>query len=255
MPHAIAIMGRHAELCNNNTMSEPSRLPTVSTVEAVAHVLRQQILDGHFPPGTFLREEALSARLGVGRHSLRAAIQVLAHQGLLRHEANRGAYVPSFDAHDIADVFDLRIGLERRALEIGFERGLALGAVAAAVAAMRALGEAAPWRAVTDADLDFHRAFVASAGSERLSAAFASAESEIVLCLLELRPHYGGAADVADEHARLLEALGSGDRERARRELAIHLEEARDVLVAATAEVGPIGEWQRSPGARRAARA
>src|SRR2546428_14179037 len=62
----------------------------VSTVEAIAEALRDRVLNGELAPGTPLREVELSRHFGVGRHSLRAALQSLTAEGLLEHAPNRG---------------------------------------------------------------------------------------------------------------------------------------------------------------------
>src|SRR3712207_540105 len=79
-----------------DTMSPMSAQPLnrVSTVDALAGALRTQILNGELSPGAQLREVELASAFGVGRYSLRAAMQTLVHEGLLRHEPNRGVFVP-----------------------------------------------------------------------------------------------------------------------------------------------------------------
>ena len=91
--------------------SDPSRnlhLNTVSTVDAAANVLRELILDGELEPGSRLREAEFAERLGIARHSFRAATQVLISEGMLRREPHRGVQVTVLDAADIVDTFRLR---------------------------------------------------------------------------------------------------------------------------------------------------
>ena len=79
----------------------PSRdlhLNTVSTVDAAANVLRELILDGELEPGSRLREAEFAERLGIARHSFRAATQVLISEGMLRREPHRGVQVTVLDA-------------------------------------------------------------------------------------------------------------------------------------------------------------
>ena len=46
----------------------------------------------------------------------------------------------------------------------------------------------------------FHRAIIDAAGTERMTRAYASVQSEILLCMVQLRPHYDRPAEVAAEH-------------------------------------------------------
>ncbi|MER6583066.1 GntR family transcriptional regulator, partial [Nonomuraea sp. NPDC001023] len=48
-----------------------SRLSRSSTAERVADILRDNIIEGAFPPGERLSEEAISEGLGVSRNTLR----------------------------------------------------------------------------------------------------------------------------------------------------------------------------------------
>ena len=58
--------------------SDPQiRLRTVSVVDAAADALRQMVLDGTLEPGARLRETDFSKRLGIARHTFRAATQIL----------------------------------------------------------------------------------------------------------------------------------------------------------------------------------
>src|SRR5690349_11717249 len=93
-------------------------LRTVSTVEAAADALRQMILDGRLEPGARLRETDYSKRLGVARHTFRAATQTLIGEGLLIREPNRGVALAVLDAEDITDIFKLREALELEAVRL-----------------------------------------------------------------------------------------------------------------------------------------
>ena len=59
--------------------------------------------------------------------------------------------------------------------------------------------------------MSFHRAVIDAAASERINRAYAGVQSEILLCMAQLRPHYDRPAEVAAEHRELLEAIEAGD--------------------------------------------
>src|SRR5262245_13602006 len=98
-------------------------LNTVSTVEAAANVLRELILDGELEPGSRLREAEFAERLGIARHSFRAATQILIAEGMLRREPHRGVAVTVLAAADIVDTFRLRAALETEAVRILIAEG------------------------------------------------------------------------------------------------------------------------------------
>jgi DNA-binding GntR family transcriptional regulator len=201
-------------------------LKTVSTVEAAADALRQLILDGGLEPGARLRETDFSERLGVARHTFRAATQILIGEGLLRRLPNRGVQLAVLNADDIIDIFKLRAALELEAVRLVSIHDRPLDAAARAVEELNSLGPDASWRSVVDPDMAFHRAIIDAAGSPRLSQAYTSVQSEILLCLAQLRPHYEDPSEVAAEHRELLEPLLKHDLTLAEERLRVHLNEA-----------------------------
>jgi DNA-binding GntR family transcriptional regulator len=217
------------------------RVETVSTVEAAANALRELILDGRLEPGARLRETEFAERLGIARHSFRAATQILIGEGLLHREPNRGVLVPVFAPNDLIDVFRLRTALELEAARLVVAGGVVPEAAEAAVRELSALPDDAPWRSVVEPDMRFHRAIIDAAGSERLARSYSTVQSEILLCLVWLRPHYERPAQVAAEHEELIEAIRDGDPRRAEDLFRAHLTEAAENLTRA---------WQQLTGER-----
>ena len=222
-----------------------ARITPVSTVEAAANALRELILDGNLAPGARLREHEFAERLGIARHSFRAATQVLIGEGLLRREPNRGVEVPVLSAADIADIFKLRAALELEAVRLVTEAGIVPVAAQRAVTELSSLGEDAPWRDVVWPDQRFHRAIIEATDSRRLDRAYNDLQSEIVLCLVQLRPAYEQPAEVAAEHQELLEPIIAGDAAKAEALMRAHLDEAVENLVRLHEEAGaPVEDGQ-----------
>lgn len=198
----------------------------VSTVEAAANALRELTLDGKLEPGSRLREHEFAERLGIARHSFRAATQILIGEGLLKREPHRGVEVPVLSADDIVDIFKLRAALELEAVRLVGAAGIVPAGAQKAVEELSALSDDAPWREVVWPDQRFHRAIIDAAGSPRLERAYAGLQSEITLCLAQLRPAYDAPAEVAAEHEELLAPLLAGDTERAEKLFRKHLDDA-----------------------------
>jgi DNA-binding GntR family transcriptional regulator len=210
-------------------------LNTVSTVDAAANVLRQLILDGELAPGSRLREAEFAERLGIARHSFRAATQVLIGEGVLRREPHRGVQVTVLGADDIVDTFRLRTALETEAVRILVAESRVPERARDAVEELSGVSDNAPWRDVVEPDMNFHRAIVDGALSPRLSRAYAGVQAEILLCMVQLRPHYDRPSQVAAEHTELLAAIVAGDVERADGLFRAHLADAVQNLSSALA--------------------
>lgn len=207
------------------------RVSPVSTVEAAANALRELILDGKLLPGARLREHEYAERLGIARHSFRAATQILIGEGLLKREPHRGVEVPVLSAGDVTDIFKLRAALEIEAVRLVTEAKVVPAAAQRAVTEMSNLAEDAPWREVVWPDQRFHQAIIEATNSARLQRAYLGLQSEITLCLAQLEPAYEKPAEVAAEHEELLAPIISGDADLAEKLFRRHLDDAVDSLV------------------------
>jgi DNA-binding GntR family transcriptional regulator len=190
-------------------MATPRPLNRPSTVDLLAADLRREILDGSLPAGARLRERELCEGYGVARHSLRAALRALAAEGLVQVEPHRGAHVARLGADDVRALYELRAALELEAAHLALERhgGRLPEPVHAALAALtQACAREAPWSEVNDAHADLHTALVAAAGSPRIAAAHAALNAELLLFLVQLRPHLP-LAELARDHEELVGRL------------------------------------------------
>jgi len=207
------------------------RVSPVSTVEAAANALRELILDGKLAPGDRLREHEYAERLGIARHSFRAATQILIGEGLLKREPHRGVEVPVLSAADVTDIFKLRAALELEAVRLVGEAGIVPEAAQKAVTEMSNLASDAPWREVVWPDQRFHQAIIEATDSPRLQRAYSGLQSEITLCLAQLEPAYDKPAEVAAEHEELLAPIESGDTALAEKLFRKHLDDGLENLV------------------------
>jgi DNA-binding GntR family transcriptional regulator len=80
--------------------------------------VRSAILKGNLKPGDPLVEMDLSERLGVSRTPLREAMALLEHEGLIETIPYKGTFIASLDRKEVEDLYDLRMVLEIRALEL-----------------------------------------------------------------------------------------------------------------------------------------
>jgi len=187
-------------------------LTRTTTVDALAAELRTQILDGALEPGAPLREQHLSERYGVARHTVRAALRALAAEGLARIETHRGARVARLEAGELEALGELRIALETEAARLALARngGRLPASVHAAQAALaRAADDAGAYAPLTEAHEALHHAIVVAAASPRIEAAHRALGGELRLFLTQLRPVYDGPTLTA-EHAALLDDLEHG---------------------------------------------
>lgn len=85
--------------------------------DLVMHV-RELIVSGQLPPGSKIPEKELCDRFGVSRTPLREALKLLAMDGLVALEANRGARITAITRRDMDEVFPVMGALEALAGEL-----------------------------------------------------------------------------------------------------------------------------------------
>ena len=186
-----------------------------STTDQVLQELRAAILAGRIKPQEQLPEAALAQAFGTGSSAIREALSHLEQEGLVVSELNRGARVRPVSVDDVIDVYRARTAIEVAAVGVLLQRRDDLD-LAALIDAQDCIRDAspvnaseAPSRELIAADIDFHRAMVALAGSPRLSRAHEplAAESQM---LLNWHPVYS-VSDYVNDHQRLLDALQARD--------------------------------------------
>ncbi|MEU4801601.1 GntR family transcriptional regulator [Actinosynnema sp. NPDC023587] len=163
-----------------------------STAERVADKIRTRVLDGAIEPGQPLNEKALGDALRVSRNTLREAFRLLTHERLLVHEYSKGVSVRKPDRHDIEDLYAARRVIEGGALRCWPDATeKARSAVRDAVALGLSSAEKEDWTTVGTANIRFHQAITALAGSARL-------DEEIKRLLAELRLAFHVMGDPSD---------------------------------------------------------
>jgi DNA-binding GntR family transcriptional regulator len=143
-------------------------LDRTSTVSRLADAMRAQIIEGALPPGTQIAEHAAADLLGVSRNTLREAFRLLAHERLVVHEPHRGVFVRTLGADDVRDIYTTRRLVECAAVRVAQPPPGAVAEIRAAVDTAEIAVSEGRWTDVGTADLRFHSAIVALAGSRRL---------------------------------------------------------------------------------------
>ncbi|MEU6739472.1 GntR family transcriptional regulator [Streptosporangium sandarakinum] len=197
-------------------------LRPVSAVEALADALRRRVLSGELAPGTPLPEQELSAAYGVARPTVREALAVLVHEGLLRRERHRSAQVAEVTLDDLDDLMFVRRPLED--LVAVALAGRRVADADAALDRMAALPADAPWSDVVAEHMALHQAMVVEVGSPRLERLYGVLAAETRLGLVRLRTVYTDRDVLVAEHRELLDAVARGPVDAARRAVAAHLD-------------------------------
>lgn len=212
-------------------MSAPLKHRTLSAM--ITDQLRRAILDGTYPAGAQLRQDALGEAYGVSRIPVREALFQLEAEGLVRIVPQKGAIVSELSLDEINDVFDLRVLLEPRMLaesapHFSADDFAALERIQKRFEAAIADGNRSEWGQI---NAEFHMAMYVNARQPRTQS--------IVTALLQTSDRYTRmqlstveAMGVAQkEHAQLIAMCREGRVEEASGFLKQHIEAVRSDLL------------------------
>jgi DNA-binding GntR family transcriptional regulator len=205
------------------------------TAERVAAILRERITEGYFPPGSRLSEESLSAALAVSRNTLREAFRLLTHERLLEHRLNRGVFVRVLAVEDLVDIYQVRLLVECAALRALGDPPYRLDDVEAAVATGERAAAVDEWAACSTANIRFHQALAALAGSPRVDELMRNVLAELRLAFHVMADPRRFHEPYLTRNRQLADRLAAGDAAGAERMLGFYLEDSRRQLAEAYA--------------------
>ena len=210
--------------------------------EQVADELRAAIQSGELAPGERLVERKLAERLGVSHIPVREALTRLAQEHLVVREPRRGARVAELTAQDLEEISSLRIVLEQF-MALRVQERWNESSAARLQGIIDAMAAAAPgdMDEVLRQDRAFHEELAALAEHRFLTELSTQIRGRIAGFL-----HAANAAldpSQQEEHVRshqlIVDAIASGDPDRAREVIAAHVAAAVARIQPSPARIQP----------------
>lgn len=202
---------------------------THSLAELIVKELRPRIWDGQIPAGNRLTEMDLAQEFQVSRSSVREALHLLEHEGLVEIIPRRGAFVRRYTAQDLEDLYAARLLLETYAFEEACHKITEEGYqdLMHIVASMEQAFVSDDWRSLGDLDLTLHFTVVQWSGNAVIIRLYDSIRSPIRASMGIPRPEGWRRDLVVTEHRELIHALRSGDTERIRQAVTANIQDGK----------------------------
>ena len=201
--------------------------------EKVYDSLHMEIITGKFPGGTRLVESAVAADMEVSRTPVREALQKLASEGFLHHIPRAGYVVEDMSDDDIQDLFATREEIEKVAVRWASAKILPreLDRLRANLDRTDEVLESGATQRMIDLDTEFHHILYRATRSKTLFQISRSLSDRTlkfrIACI-----HFPEVARRARAgHARIVQALESGDEHSAESAVESHLDETRDDII------------------------
>lgn len=203
-----------------------------SLTDAVVAAVRTGVQQQELVPGEVYSVYQLADLLGVSRSPVREALLRLAEVGLVEIARNRGFRVVLPTAHDVEEIFEIRLALEPAAAGRAAERGCPDLAGLLSRMARAAAGDDEP--AFWAADRAVHRAILLAAGNRRAADVVEQLRATTALLGPPTTATGRSLAEILDEHRPIVDAVVAGDAALAETAMRTHLEHTRDLLVVPT---------------------
>ena len=212
------------------TIAENAYLPLR---DVVFQTLRQAILKGELQPGERLMEIKLAEVLGVSRTPIREAIRKLELEGLVVMIPRKGAAVANITEKDTKDVLEVRRTLEMFAVEVVCDRITAeqLQMLKSAAKAFEDAKGSMDLIRIAENDMKFHEIIYAGTQNERLMQMLSNLRENMYRYRIEYLKDSNYYDSLVREHQEILDAIESGDKERAREFMRAHIDNQQFAVI------------------------
>lgn len=223
--------GEDARLAAAVPAPEPARSRASASDQVFFGIIRG-LEDRRFVPGQRLVESELAARFGVGRNSVREALQRLRAEGLVDLSPHRGASIRTLswqEALDLLDIMERMLGLLGRVAVRGSGHPAQARALRAALEALEAASRGRDDGAFSEARRQFYRALLAMGNNPDLRRMFTTIHIPVLYARQRIPSlHQIRLAD----YRRLADAVLAGDAQAADQAGRAHVCNVREALLA-----------------------
>lgn len=224
-----------------------ARIENLNLSQRVTNELGKAIISGSYNGQTGLPTEAqLCEEYGVSRTAVREAVKMLAAKGLISSRPRQGIRVESADNWNLYDTnvlkwmlesspslqvlkefLQMRLAIEPQAAALAarHQNAEAIANIKAALTAMETEAEQADGN-IHEADLAFHTAILQASGNRFFYQLREFITTALNVSIQHTTPAKGSKIAIAEEHAKVYNAIANGEAERAKNMMTYLIDEA-----------------------------
>jgi DNA-binding GntR family transcriptional regulator len=209
-----------------------SKLIKATLADQAYQELRSRIVSGRLPGGARLLPNELANDLGISPTPVKEACTRLEADGLVVVSSRRGMVVRRFTAHDIEELYDARLLIERGAAERAFANGRFTDELVARLEeSLEQHRLHARWKTLDELSLalaydrKFHSIMVGEAGIDMVSSWLERILSQTHTVFVSVPGHYEISVD---DHEHILDAIRARSLDRLLAAIEQHLANSRN---------------------------
>ncbi|MEB0011321.1 GntR family transcriptional regulator [Glaciimonas sp. Gout2] len=190
---------------------------------SIADALRDAILKGVLKGGEPLRQDAVAKQFAVSQVTVREALRILEHEGLVSVTPRRGAVVYSLSPEDVAEITDLRATLEGSLIKAAMS-SLNAQDFEMAEATIKQLEQARDIDDLISLNVVFHKCLYGKANRPRTTAILDRLRASLEPYLRLLWNKTGYKRESQDDHRKILVLCREKNVAEVEKFLRIHIE-------------------------------
>jgi DNA-binding GntR family transcriptional regulator len=202
-------------------------------VEQVHGALLDDIASGKLAPGDRIIQEQIAQALGVSRQPVQQALALLRNQGVLHDAPGRGLIVAPLDTTHVQHMYDMRAVIEglacRRAAETNADKAARQGQ-ALIEAGRKAVASGSVAKMIA-ADVRFHEFIYSLSGNPLVAPALSTHLTYTQRVMGEVLLRDEQPRDIWNQHAEIMDAIASGNGERAESLVRAHITQAANFML------------------------
>jgi DNA-binding GntR family transcriptional regulator len=207
------------------SIHQPEAADARSLADQAYYRIRELIVTLELPPGSLVNEQELMEQLGLGRTPVREALRTLARERLVLVYPRRGMFISPVDVGDLAGLSEVRTTLESHAARLAAERATDAERTETDALLAELDGSAAhDERSLIDLDQRLHRHVYRCAHNPFLEATLNEYYMLTLRIWFLVLDRIVRLEDAIQEHRDLLEAIRTGDPDRAADVMRLHIE-------------------------------
>lgn len=196
-----------------NALDHVASIHRISLHEELVERLQIMIVEGVLQPGNKVAERELCEKLGVSRTPMREALKVLAADGLLTLEPNRGARVRAITVAELEEAFQVMGALEALAGELACQHisDAQLIELKQSHVDMLACYEAQDIQSYFQHNQRIHEIIMEATGNELLNSTYRSLAVRVRRTRYMANLNVDRWKDAVNEHEQILAAIDNRD--------------------------------------------
>ena len=205
----------------------PIKMP--SAKEKVAAELRKAILSRQLQEGEAVTLESVANQLEVSVMPVREAFQILARDGLIKLQRNKGAVVLGINETYIREHYQLRAILESAAAEMCCAPEVDITRIEESYECAAESIQNNDFAAYTDQNREFHSEIWSAAGNSRMENMIAELWNGLSMGSMITEADYAKVS--IEEHERIMKAIRERNGAAAKEEMYRHIMRSRDDML------------------------